>query len=47
MCIRDRVREEGLDKRGMGDDGLKLALPEKEEEEEGGGGGGGEEEAQK
>ena len=47
--VVDEVREDGLDKRGMGDDGLKLALPEKEEEEEvvGGGGGGGEEEAQK
>ena len=38
--------EFGLDKRGMGDDGLKLALPEKEEEEEVGEGGE-EEEAQK
>ena len=44
--VVDEVREDGLDKRGMGDDGLKLALPEKEEEEEEGGGGG-EEEAQK
>jgi len=38
--------EFGLDKRGMGDDGLKLALPEKEEEEEVVGGGE-EEETQK
>jgi len=45
--VVDEVREEGLDKRGMGDDGLKLALPEKEEEEEVVDGGGGEEEAQK
>ena len=46
--VVDEVREEGLDKRGMGDDGLKLALPEKEEEEEEVVvGGGGEEEAQK
>ena len=45
--VVDEVREEGLDKRGMGDDGLKLALPEKEEEEEVVDGVGGEEEAQK
>lgn len=44
--VVDEVREDGLDKRGMGDDGLKLALPEKEEEEEVGEGGE-EEEAQK
>ena len=44
--VVDEVRGEGLDKRWMGDDGLKLALPEKEEEEEVVDGGG-EEEAQK
>ena len=45
--VVNEVREDGLDKRGMEDDGLKLALLEKEEEEEVVVGGGGEEEAQK
>ena len=46
--VDDEGGEEfGLDKRGMGDDGLKLALPEKEEEEEVVDGGGEEEATQK